>query len=198
MACRLGPGHHFRKHRLVSLTIALVQSGGFGLSRPVPPPYICSMNPLATDWPIKRRSDYCHVTQRPFAPGELFYTLLYRDGDGFRREDLSEEAWLNRNENIQPFSFWKTKFEPDVSPPEPLAKENAEALFRRLIVEATAPPHACFILAVMLERKRVLKQIRTEENAGRRMLIYEHSKNGDVFIVEDPKLQLDDLEHVQK
>ncbi|PYI90900.1 MAG: hypothetical protein DMF03_04190 [Verrucomicrobia bacterium] len=49
------------------------------------------MNPLATDWPIKRRSDYCHVTQRPFAPGELFYTLLYSDGDGFRREDLSEE-----------------------------------------------------------------------------------------------------------
>ena len=38
-------------------------------------------------------------------------------------EDLSEKAWLNRNENIQPFSFWKTKFEPEPSTPEPLAKE---------------------------------------------------------------------------
>ena len=156
------------------------------------------MNPLATDWPIKQRSDYCHVTQRPFAPGELFYTLLYRDGDGFRREDLSEEAWLNRNENIQPFSFWKTKFEPELSTPEPLAKENAEALFRRLIVQADAPPHAGFILAVMLERKRVLKQIRAEENNGRRTLIYEHSQNGDVFIVEDPRLRLDHLERIQE
>jgi len=155
------------------------------------------MNPLATDWPIKQRSDYCHATRRPFAPGELFYTLLHRDGDGFRREDLSEEAWLNRNENIQPFSFWKTKFEPEVSAPEPLPKENAETLFRRLIVQADAPPHACFVLAVMLERKRVLKQVRAEEKDGRRTLIYEHSKNGDVFIVEDPKLRLDDLERVQ-
>ena len=25
-----------------------------------------------------------------------------------RREDLSEEAWTSRNDNIQPFSFWRT------------------------------------------------------------------------------------------
>ena len=72
-------------------------------------------------------------TQRPFAPGEQFYTLLFRESGGFRREDLSEEAWANRNENIQPFSFWKTRYEPaPPAPPEPLAKENAEDLFRRL------------------------------------------------------------------
>jgi len=28
--------------------------------------------------------------------GEYFYTLLYHDADGYRREDLSEEAWRNR------------------------------------------------------------------------------------------------------
>ena len=65
------------------------------------------MNPLANEWPIKPRSECCNVTGRPFAAGEMFYTLLYREGDGFRREDLSEEAWTTRNENIQPFSFWK-------------------------------------------------------------------------------------------
>jgi hypothetical protein len=65
------------------------------------------INPLATDWPIKQRSEICNATHRPFTPGEVFYTLLYREGDGFRREDLSEEAWRDRNENIQPFSFWK-------------------------------------------------------------------------------------------
>ena len=74
------------------------------------------INPLATDWPIKQRSEICNATHRPFTPGEVFYTLLYREGDGFRREDLSEEAWRDRNENIQPFSFWKTRYEP--LPPE--------------------------------------------------------------------------------
>ena len=156
------------------------------------------INPLATDWPIKQRSEICNATQRPFAPGEVFYTLLYREGDGFRREDLSEEAWCDRNENIQPFSFWKTKFEPAPAPaPEPLAKENAEQLFRRLIVEPDPPANACFVLAVMLERKRVLKQIKTEAAANGRFLIYEHGATGDVFIVPDPRLRLDELEGVQ-
>ena len=156
------------------------------------------INPLATDWPIKQRSEICNGTQRPFVPGEVFYTLLYRDGDGFRREDLSEGAWRDRNENIQPFSFWKTKFEPAASPaPEPLAKENAEQLFRRLIVKPEPPANACFVLAVMLERKRVLKQVRTENTNGSRLLIYEHRENGDVFIVRDPQLRLSELERVQ-
>src|SRR5205807_10178138 len=86
------------------------------------------------EWAIKHRADACASTHRPFAPGEYFYTLLFRDANGYRREDLSEEAWLNRNENIQPFSFWKTRYEPlPPAAPEPLAKENAEQLFRRLI-----------------------------------------------------------------
>jgi len=156
------------------------------------------INPLATDWPIKPRSEHCNATQRPFVSGEVFYTLLYREGDGFRREDLSEEAWRDRNHNIQPFSFWKTKFEPMLPPaPEPLAKENAEQLFRRLIVQNDPPTHACFVLAVMLERKRVLKQVRTENTNGDRLLIYEHRENGDVFIVRDPQLRLSELERVQ-
>ena len=70
------------------------------------------MNPLPNEWAIKHRADSCAVTQRPFVPGEYFYTLLYHGADGYRREDLSEEAWQSRNENIRPFSFWKSRYEP--------------------------------------------------------------------------------------
>ena len=122
------------------------------------------MNPLPDEWAIKHRADACAVTHRPFATGEYFYTLLFHDADGYRREDLSEEAWRNRNENIQPFSFWKSRYEPLSAPPaEPLPKENAEQLFRRLIASKNPPANACYVLAAMLERKRVLKQIKTEE-----------------------------------
>ncbi len=148
------------------------------------------MNPLPNDWAIKHRADACAATQRPFESGEYFYTLLFRDAEGFRREDLSEEAWKNRNENIQPFSFWKTRY-------EPLAKENAEQLFRRLIAAENPPANACYVLAAMLERKRVLKQIKTENAEKGRLLIYEHGATGDVFIVPDPGLKLDELENVQ-
>jgi hypothetical protein len=155
------------------------------------------MNPLANDWPIKARADVCAMTHRPFVEGEQFYTLLFREGTGFRREDLSEEAWTSRNENIRPFSFWKTRYEPPPPmPPEPLPKENAEELLRRFLAENTQP-NACYVLAVMLERKRVLKPVKTEETDNGRVLIYEHAKSGDVFIVPDVELRLDELEALQ-
>ncbi len=155
------------------------------------------MNSLANDWPIKHRSDACAVTNRAFEPGEQFYTLLYREGNGYRREDLSEEAWTSRNENIRPFSFWKTRYEPPPpTPPEPLAKENAEELLRRLLAE-NRQPNACYVLAVMLERKRVLKPIQNESTEAGPVLVYEHAKTGDVFIVPNVQLRLDELEAIQ-
>ncbi len=157
------------------------------------------MNPLAEEWSIQHRAEVCAVTGRAFAEGENFYTLLFRDGEGFRRSDLSEEAWQQRNENLQPFSFWRSRFEPPLpAPPEPLPKENAEELFRRLVAVADrANANACYVLAAMLERKRILKQIQTEERDRGRVLIYEHAESGDVFVVPDPQLHLDQLESVQ-
>jgi hypothetical protein len=158
------------------------------------------MNPsLTNEWPIKHRADACARTGRAFEPGEAFYTLLFREGEGFRREDLSEEAWTQRNDNIQPFSFWKTRYEPPpATPPEPLGKENAEDLLRRLLAENNpANGNVSYVLAVMLERKRVLKQVKAEQSGDQRLLIYEHAKTGDVFIVPEVRLRLDELEQVQ-
>ncbi|HEY2714171.1 MAG TPA: hypothetical protein VGI60_16795 [Chthoniobacterales bacterium] len=157
------------------------------------------MNPLGEEWSIQHRSDACSATGRPFAEGETFYTLLFRDGDGFRRQDLSEEAWRERNENLQPFSFWRSRYEPPPpAPPEPLPKENAEELFRRLVSAGdNANANACYVLAAMLERKRLLKQIQIEERDRARVLIYEHVKTGDVFVVPDPRVRLDQLDSVQ-
>lgn len=157
------------------------------------------MNPLADEWSIQHRAEACAVTGRRFTPGESFYTLLFRDGEGFRRQDLSEEAWLQRNENLQPFSFWRSRFEPPPpAPPDPLPKENAEELFRRLVSAADrANTNGCYMLAALLERKRILKQIQTDRRDDARVLIYEHTKTGDVFVVPDPQLHLDDLGAVQ-
>ncbi len=157
------------------------------------------MNPLGDEWSIQHRAEACAATGRPFAEGENFYTLLFREGNGFRRQDLSEEAWSQRNDNLRPFSFWRTRFEPPpAAPPDPLPKENAEELFRRLVAAGDrANANACYVLAAMLERKRILKQIQAESDEQGRVLIYEHAKTGDVFVVPDPQLHLDELEPVQ-
>jgi hypothetical protein len=155
---------------------------------------------MQTDWTIQGRSGHCAASGRDFAEGEFFYTLLFRERDGFRREDLSEEAWKARaGDAAQPYSFWRAKFEPPpAAPPEALPGETAEDLLRRYMTgNDEAHANARYILALMLERKRLLKQIEAKEDIHGRTLVYEHVKTGEVFIVPDPGLRLDQIEAVQ-
>ena len=152
---------------------------------------------MQADWDIKSRSHHCSKTGREFHEGEFFYTLLLRDGEGFRREDLSEEAWKERNENIQPFSFWRRKYEaPAPPPPDPIPRDDAEGLLRRLI-EENDPAHknVRYILALMLERKRLLKPM---ESRDEDMLVYEHTVSGETFVIANPQLSFDQIPDVQR
>jgi hypothetical protein len=157
---------------------------------------------MQIDWTIQGRSGQCAATGRQFADGEFFYTLLFRERAGYRREDLSEEAWKERHADAgaaQPYSFWRAKYEPTpAAAPEALAKETAEDLLRRYMTEGDeAHTNARYILALMLERKRLLKQIEAKEDVHGRTLVYEHVKSGEVFIVPDPGLRMDQIEAVQ-
>lgn len=148
------------------------------------------------DWEIRKRSEACTITKRPFAQGESFYTALYRDGDGFRREDVCEVAWDGLPAEPRPFSFWRSKFEmPPPPAPEPLAKQDAEGLLRRLIEEnAESTKNARYILALMLERKRILKPMDSEDSG---VLVYERAETGETFLIPNPHLSLAQVPEVQ-
>ena len=152
---------------------------------------------MQADWEIKSRAHQCSRTGREFAEGEFFYTILVREGEGFRREDMCEEAWSNRNDNIEPFSFWRSKYEPPAPPPpEALPRDDAEGLLRRLIAE-NDPAHlnVRYILALMLERKRVIRPL---ESSDEDMLVYEHLATGETFVIANPRLSLDRIPEVQR
>lgn len=156
---------------------------------------------MDNDWSIQSRGDRCAATGAEFADGEFFYTLLFQDGGGFRREDLSEQAFKERAADATvPYSFWRTKYEaPPPAAPETLAKQTAEDLLRRYM-EETSPQYgnARYILALMLERKRMLKEVEVKKaDDGRITRIYEHAKTGEVFVIPDPGLRLDQLGEVQ-
>ena len=55
-----------------------------------------------------------------------------------------------------------------------------------------------YILAVMLERKRILveRDIQTKDD-GTTIRVYEHRQSGETFLIPEPYLRLDQLEHVQ-
>ena len=156
---------------------------------------------MTQEWTIQSRAEKCAATGEPFQDGEYFYTLLFDDKEGLRREDLSEAAWKARNDNIQPFSFWRSKFEvPPPAAPETLGKQTAEDLLRRYMQEDSAQHAAArYLLAAMLERKKLLKEVESKPTAdGQLTRIYEHTKTGEVFVIPDPELRLDQIERVQQ
>src|SRR5262249_60555987 len=122
----------------------------------------------------------------------FFYVPLYRGGYVSGGEFGRKGAGKTQKKTFRLFFFENGQAEPlPPKPAEPLPRENAEQLFRRLLASENPPANACYVLAVMLERKRVLKQV-TERNENGRVLIYEQPSTGDVFVVPDPELRLDE------
>src|SRR5260370_1996440 len=117
---------------------------------------------------------------------------------------MSQSSWekkfgVGRWEPNAFFSYWQGGFEAPPAQPDPIQRETAETLLRKLI-ELNDPRHipAGYILAVMLERKRLLKVKEQFMRDGRRVFIYEQPRTGDIFTIIDPALQLNQLEQVQR
>ncbi len=157
------------------------------------------------DWNIQSRSHACQACHRPFADKQPYHTLLFDRRHAYAREDVCESCWTARSAappaNAGAFvSHWQGVFTvPPPPPPDPIRKDTAESLLRKLVARQD-PQYiaACFILAVMLERKRLLKVKATDQQEGRRLLVYEDPRTGDCLMVPDPGLRLDELEEVQR
>lgn len=156
-----------------------------------------------TDWNIQARAHGCEACGKSFADQEPYHTLLFDEKADFRRSDVCHACWekqYNEARDRKGFiSCWQGVYEAPPPPSEPIKKETAETLLRKLI-ELNAPEYipAGFILAVMLERKRLLKVKEQIVRDGRRTFVYEQPKTGDVFTIIDPDLRLDQLEQVQR
>ena len=157
------------------------------------------------EWNIQSRAHTCEACIRPFADRQPYHTLLYDEKvDQLRRMDVCDACWQAQfsegaRERKGFISHWQGVYEvPPPQAPDPILKETAETLLRKLIEQND--PHfapAAFILAVMLERKRILKIKEQIQRDGQRVFVYEQPRTGDIFTIVDPGLHLDQLEQVQ-
>jgi hypothetical protein len=154
---------------------------------------------LNQEWNIQARALVCGETGEPFVKGERVYSALYWREGRYVRIDLKEAAWSVRNENIEPLSAWQADFVPPPAvAPETLRKDDAESLLRRLIAESEpGMRNARYILALMLERKKVVRQLERQREDGRSTLVYEHIPTGEVWLIDDPGLKLGELKSIQ-
>jgi len=155
---------------------------------------------VAQDWDIKPRAETCGACAEGFGDGDTYYSVLVYGEEGYARADYCKRCWESGRTGKPAYGSWQGVFRlPPPPKEEPLRKETAEALLRRMMEEEDADPPVMYILAVMLERKRILveRDVQTGDR-GERVRVYEHRETGETFIVVDPRLSLDALEPVQQ
>ena len=154
------------------------------------------------EWNIQSRAHACEVCGQAFADKQTYHTVLFDEPPLLRRSDICEACAKKVNDQRGRAGFisqWQGTYEaPPAQPVEAIQKDTAETLLRKLVA-LNEPRHApaAFILAVMLERKRLLKVKEQFSRDGLKVYIYEHPKSGDVFAITDPDLHLDQLQQVQ-
>lgn len=158
---------------------------------------------MQQNWSIRSRAHQCALTSRPFEDGETFHTAIYFDPqeNGYVRRDVSAEAWAQEVQERKPVAAWKSFYQKAEveAKPEIAPKESAQELLQRFIEEGDpTTENARYILALMLERKRQIVQTVEKEVDGAKMLFYENKKTGEIFIVRDPELKLDEVAQIQE
>lgn len=155
---------------------------------------------MTQDWNITQRGHRCLSSGKDFDGGVIIYSRLSFTQDGYVREDYLADYW---DESLRQgsLSVWKGAYEePKAKAAEPLRKENAESLLRQLIeTDDEANRNVIFILAVMLERKRLfIERDVSDREDGLKIRVYEHKTTGEMFAIPDPGLKLSEIGKVQE
>lgn len=150
-----------------------------------------------TDYQIQPITRRCSITGRDLQPGERFYTALVEEGDHFRREDFSAEAWQGPPPGA--FSFWMGKVPPASSAAKPRIDDDLlEDCFHRL--EGQMEPgriHFRYVVALLLIRRKRLKFEQTVMEESVEKMVLRCPRSNAAYQVINPHLNDDEMTAVQ-
>ena len=157
---------------------------------------------MSQEWNIRSRGHICTICQRPLADKAPVISALKEVQGGYERFDCHPECWKAAERDWEPFSQWDGVYFAPVkeAKSEPLKKEDAGELLRQLVtMDDPAMKNVVYVLAVMLERSKILVERDAKElKGGTIRRVYEDRKQGDTFVILDPRLRLENLSEVQQ
>ena len=156
---------------------------------------------MSQEWNIRSRGHVCTICQKPLVDKTPVVSALKETSGGYERFDCHPECWKTAERDWDPFSQWDGVYLAPVKEErkEPLKKEDAGELLRKLVtLDDPAMKNVVYVLAVMLERSKILVE-RDAKNQGDGIIrrVYEDRKNGDTFVIVDPRIRLENLAEVQ-
>ena len=157
---------------------------------------------MSQEWNIRSRGHVCSFCQKPLVDHAPVVSALREINDGYERFDCHPECWKTAVRDWTPFSQWDGLYIAPVKEVknEPLKKEDAGELLRQLVtLDDPTMKNVVYVLAVMLERSKILvERDRKELDNGTIRRVYEDRKQGDTFVILDPRLRLENLAEVQQ
>ncbi len=157
---------------------------------------------MSQEWNIRSRGHVCTLCGRPLVDRAPVVSALREVPGGYDRFDCHPECWKTADRDWRPFSQWDgVYFAPKKEEKkEALKKEDAGELLRKLLtLDDPALKNVVYVLAVMLERSRILVERDAKSlDDGTIRRVYEDRRNGDTFVILDPRLRLENLGEVQQ
>jgi len=153
---------------------------------------------MTHEWQVEHTRGRCAVSGRELREGEEFFTVLFEDGESFRRMDVCLEAWQGPPEGC--FCHFRTRVPVKQRRKRLLVDDELLVnFFLRLSGESEpARLQFRFVLALILMRKRLLRYESSSAEDGadewRMTLVKDHSDHR----VVNPNLSDDQIEDVSK
>ncbi|MEM6797887.1 MAG: hypothetical protein AAF589_00090 [Planctomycetota bacterium] len=119
------------------------------------------------DFEVQRCTRRCTRQDRPLAPGEVYYSVLLRDGSGVRRVDYSAEAWSAEATGASgpagsprsgaPLAWWRSRMPADRGDGPKLAPNDVLLQLFDAWEHVDEKRDARYVLALLLVRRRVFR-----------------------------------------
>ncbi len=153
---------------------------------------------MAQKYEVERSTAQCAVSGRKLEEGEEFYTVLFEEGESFRRVDYSLDAWTGPPEGS--FCHFKTRTTPKQPRKRLLADNDMLVAFFLRLEEETEEVRVQFrfVLALLLMQKRTLRYDGQSKADGIEVWQMTLMKDRSEHQVVNPRLTEDQIEGVSR
>jgi hypothetical protein len=146
------------------------------------------------DFEINSRSRKCSATDRPFEPGETFYSALVSEGGSVVRYDYAKSAWQGPPERC--IGWWKSVVPDARGGKTHWAPNDVMLHYFEQIAENPEKQDVRYVLTLLMIRRRVLRLEEKEGSPGELVVFCpKNEQTYHVAIADPPSERIDAIQN---
>jgi hypothetical protein len=153
---------------------------------------------MAQQWQVEPVKGRCASTGLPIEEGQEFFTVLFEDGEGFRREDYGAAAWNGAPAGS--YCYFKSKMPIKAQRKKLFIDDDLLVNFFLRLADETEPARVQFrfVLALLLMRKRLLRYEGSSVQGGPELWTLSMPRDQSTHRVVNPSLTPDEITGVSQ